>query len=281
MGKMDKLKEAFGHSKDDEAAPPPYAEDAAPEYSIPRLHPTNLVSSQPSSSGVANTAAGTLVFAPKFGCHYKRMSVYLGTSKDNLTHAISRPKLWGQPETILRTTADKESAPLASAGRLKGSNYLKSLIRVPARPGGDRTDDLEIEMSGDYEISRRFHLQVGADRHTETFEWRNSNGKEVREIGQSRLGRGYKLVRLGGADEPVMGRGGERQERELGFTSMGEEIVAVGAHTNGWTSGPDFAFMGTGLTGAFGETWEIVAVISWLRIVELAQQQAAAASASA
>lgn len=47
----------------------------------------------------------------------------------------------------------------------------------------------------------------------------------------------------------------------------------MSAHTSCWTSVPNVAFMGTSLTGAFGETWDIVAVASWPRLVALAQHQ--------
>jgi hypothetical protein len=287
MGKLDKLREAFGSSKGEEAAPPPYAPPPpeypdskppqdAPEYSIPRLGPEALAG-RPSSSS-SQPAAGTLMFPPRISCHHKMLRTYIGVSKDNPLWTVTGPKLFGRPDSVLHTTADKESPALAFFGPLKGSKYTKSVVKVPARPGGDRAEDVEVAMTGDYANSHLFHIQVGQDRHTESFEWRNSGGKEVRDLGQSRIGKGYKLVRFTTTEQ---GRGGERTEREWGFTSEGEEIVAIGAHTSSWSTGPNFAFMGTGLTGAFGETWEIVAVASWLRLVQLAQEQAAAAGAAA
>lgn len=330
MGKLDKLKEAFGHSKDEqEVAPPPqylpseypYSQQsapgyggsqhggpqhggpqyggpqyggfqhgqsqygqlqygqpqygnsnqnpypvAAPEYSTPRLSPQPI--NQRSSSG-------TLIIPPRLSCQYKHLRTYVGHygTKENPLFTLTAPKLFGRAETTLHSTADKESPPLAVFGSLKGSKYLKSVIRVPARAGGDRIEDIEVTLDGDYETTHRFHLEVGRDRRTEFFEWRNSSGQEVRDIGQSRTSKGYKLIRLASRDHD---RGGDRKERDRGFTSDGEEIVAVGAHTSSWTSGPNFAFVGTGLTGAFGETWEIVVVASWLRLVEIRKQQQAA-----
>lgn len=272
MGKPDKAEEALRDSHHEDAAPPPYAPadsapgyvDEAPEYSVPRLNHIAVGKGESSAQG---GSAGTLIFPSKFTCYYKfgSASTWLGTSKDNLLHCVSPPRLFGQPNTILRTTADKESTPLAMAHKPTGSGWRTSPITVPPRPGGDWKEQVSTEMTIKSDMSSRFSVNVGTDRRLEYFEWRSSNGNEVRELSGSRIGRGFKLVRLMG---PETGEGGKRHDREGGFTSDGKEIVAVFGYGNSMSSGPDFAFMGTGLTGAFGETWEIMAVMTFLRVHE-------------
>lgn len=59
------------------------------------------------------------------------------------------------------------------------------------------------------------------------------------------------------------GEGGNRKGREVGFTSDGMEIVAVVVlDWKSMSKGMRFAFMNTGLTGTFGEEWEIVALLT-------------------
>ena len=73
--------------------------------------------------------------------------------------------------------------------------------------------------------------------------------------------------------------GRSRKERDRGYTSDGLEVVAVIAHNASWsmTKGFRFAFKGSGLTGTFGELWEILVVLSALEMWYLDAQKSAAA----
>jgi hypothetical protein len=69
----------------------------------------------------------------------------------------------------------------------------------------------------------------------------------------------------------------------MGVASDGTEIVALLAHNASWsmTKGFRFAFMSTGLTGIFGEVWEILTVTSALHLWYLDFQDATVAAAAA
>lgn len=104
------------------------------------------------------------------------------------------------------------------------------------------------------------------------------HGNEVKELATGHS-YGWKLVWLSG---PIHSAGGSRKEREMGLASDGTEIVALLAHNASWsmTKGFRFAFLATGLTGTFGETWEIMTVTSASHLWYLDYQGATAAAAS-
>ncbi|RSM05843.1 hypothetical protein CDV31_009419 [Fusarium ambrosium] len=98
----------------------------------------------------------------------------------------------------------------------------------------------------------------------EEFEWRPSKSNAVAGLGGQR--RGWKLVRLargppGGADMDFLP--GNIKD------SYGKEIVAVWteAKRNSTEIG-HFRFLGTGVTGALGDKWAIMAIITALALLE-------------
>ncbi|KAI8724033.1 hypothetical protein NCS52_00260200 [Fusarium sp. LHS14.1] len=113
---------------------------------------------------------------------------------------------------------------------------------------------------------QHFTIESGTSENEvkEEFEWRPSKCDAVAGLGGQR--RGWKLVRLargppGGADMDFL-PGNIRD-------SYGKEIVAV------WTEAKrssteigHFRFLGTGVTGALGDKWAIMAIITGLALLE-------------
>ncbi|KAF9877226.1 hypothetical protein CkaCkLH20_05492 [Colletotrichum karsti] len=131
---------------------------------------------------------------------------------------------------------------------------------------------------------RNLGFKIDIDGKTETFEWRQTRGREVKLT--HRVHEGWKLVRTS-RFKPEMG--GERKKRVYGFSSDGAEILAILSKKKyvkdkeskeektdraAWKEkkakeGPRikhgrymFTFMGKGLTGTLGQRWETMAVIS-------------------
>lgn len=93
-----------------------------------------------------------------------------------------------------------------------------------------------------------FTCSVGntLDQHRESFEWRRAESSELKHLGES--GRGNKLVRLIGCDGA-------------------EETVAVwaaGSTFGSMTKAAKFEFVGSGATGELGDSWALMAVITFL-----------------
>ncbi|KEY72678.1 hypothetical protein S7711_10224 [Stachybotrys chartarum IBT 7711] len=207
---------------------------------------------------------------------------YLGTSKDQRLFAVETPSrlinCFGLGKIILRDGTDKLSTPLASVATEKGSKLRRSLIRVAPKPGAANQGYLEVSMSGDWSSKHEFEMPIG-DGTLERFEWRSSRGEQVREVSGG-FNFGWKLVRLDGPPaQPGSGKN---------YTSEGQEVVAVGAHPRLFHKRPQFSLLGSGARGELGETFEIVALMGFLRLYELSMQQsaingnaAAAASTSA
>lgn len=97
---------------------------------------------------------------------------------------------------------------------------------------------------------------------TEAYEWRPSNGGAVNMLGGA--SHGWKLVRLErelptrrGAAVPGAGSGPPSGD---GFEVVAVCATAVMSMTKLWK----FSFLGTGVTGALGERWAVMAVVTGL-----------------
>lgn len=248
----------------EEAAPPPpsYEQTVSDTVSAPVPGPTKLPQRL--------TCVYDLV-------HLGTGSLHIGThSKDKRYHVVV--KMAG---TTLRDGPNPTSPLLGQVmmGAADLHGRKASTITVP-RPGGQR--DFVLTMSGSHIHCQPFRVPVtrrqspdekGSSSDEESFEWRKSHGPEVAHVAGTKIhGPGWKLVRLTGNRESGPGpssskqRQESRQKRGFGFTSDGEEIVAAGATPNVW-KGPHFEFMGSGQ--ALGEVFEIVAVVTFLRIASL------------
>lgn len=102
-----------------------------------------------------------------------------------------------------------------------------------------------------------YELVVDIGGVEERFQWRPSKGKEVKSVGKHAIG--WKLVRMAAQQA---GAGGWRKKRTEGFSSRGEEVVAVLALTFCETKKFTFLFLGSGRSGALGEAWQTAALLS-------------------
>ncbi|KAI1767468.1 hypothetical protein GGR53DRAFT_481993 [Hypoxylon sp. FL1150] len=120
----------------------------------------------------------------------------------------------------------------------------------------------------------RFEVVIGLI--IETFEWRASEGQEVRVIHPHPRAHGYKLVRLRKRG-PGGGRGGKRDVRQEGETSDGREIVAVWSTVDSripevfWNKKRPFTFQlcGSATTGELGDDFSLVALMTALKIYSI------------
>lgn len=110
----------------------------------------------------------------------------------------------------------------------------------------------------------------------ETFEWRPSRGREIKELG-GKLSHGWKLVRLGCVNEEA---GGSRQERKSGHSSDGMEIVALLSLSGYLNFSKLFSFRFMGPVESLGERGEIAAFTSAMQLRFLEQRAYMSSSAS-
>lgn len=260
--------------------PPGYDEDDededAPEYSLPIFR------------GDSSVAPATRKFPPEFNLYssWKSWSTLsLGPSKEDKLFAVTVN--WGwyarkAPVTI-RDGPERDDPVLAQAGPFGYDKTLPCTIAVPTRPSHPNPSghasnlpvDLEVRCAYHFHTWRkwayRFEMPVGnpgeggkvaADLPRETFEWRYSSSKELRALND---GSGSSI---GGGGDQGKGKGKGKSKRAEGFATDGSEVVAVLAHSTGikMTKPVRFAFLGTGLTGTLGESWEAVAVASGLQL---------------
>ncbi|KAH8812101.1 hypothetical protein F5884DRAFT_302889 [Xylogone sp. PMI_703] len=259
--------------------PPPYHDDEdVPQYERPPFHNKVAV------DGSTSLQPAMSKFPPAITCYYSwkaPTTVYLGTEEQDRLYCVKLQKLFSRRPMTLYDGPSDSDPELASVDRLKGSKLTQSLVQIKPRSGHSAAGPIEIPMTGDYELKHTFAMAVRRDSTQECFEWRNTRGSEVKEISGSKWPSwvvGWKLVWVSG---PQTVHFHSKKDRETGFTSDGKEIVAVAVHEERVKTGPKLAFMGTGLTGTLGETWEIMVVMSFLRIWELQRQHQATNSAAA
>lgn len=112
-----------------------------------------------------------------------------------------------------------------------------------------------VALQGDFPYT--FQMQIrrpsGHGNRTEAFEWRHTKGKAVKRTGHRT---GYKLVRLS-TDAGIAG--GD-------IASGGGEVVAVLTTHGSWRRAGTFMFQGSGAQGILGEHWQLVAIMTAIRI---------------
>ncbi|KAI4592308.1 hypothetical protein KJ359_011367 [Pestalotiopsis sp. 9143b] len=276
---MGNAKEA-GHILDgaeDASAPPPAYSEAVPPSSS--SHQDQEAPQEKASSDLKSirpTAHIPQQFPPSFNAYYQwkfTKTFHLGEHKDRPLYAVRTHTGWSSaPGVVLHNGPSDKDPVLAAAGN--ESTWSKhTVVVLPPLPGSGAESSTEFMRTnlGWKTQTYPFTIEVGdtsggAGRgawRRENFEWRQSHGGEVRQLGK--CFRGWKLVRLGAdADGP----GGQRDERAAGASSDGKEVVAVWAFYSGWsmTKSFKFQFLGSGLTGELGERWSVMAVITALRM---------------
>ncbi|KAI1761169.1 hypothetical protein GGR53DRAFT_469612 [Hypoxylon sp. FL1150] len=186
----------------------------------------------------------------------------------NLYHTLS----WsGQPDLVLHRGPSDTLPPLAAGTGGVGVGR-HSVIVLPALPNSRLDSSQELLLRVDearkkWRVRFRFAIEVGPDPHTawrrEVFEWRHSHGDAVSAFLDGAKA-GWKLVRL--ADSSGDEGGGRLVWPR---SSDGCEIVAVWAHARlSFTKVLKFRFLGSGATGALGDRWAIMAVMTALRMYQ-------------
>jgi hypothetical protein len=256
----------YAVSRDDHFAPPPPAYDQV--YANYGHASPSSPSSSASSSSSRGGAGRTIRFPERLVYNPAMVSTNstLGPSKDEPRYLVqTRSKMincFGLGDLVLRDGTDKLAPPIASVGNEKGSKKRRSLIRLAARDNANETA-LEVSMDGDYRSTKSFMMPL-ANGYPAKFEWRQSRSEEVTRLNGSRMpcNGGWKLVRVAAKPsqpgDPV--------------SSEGDEVVAIGAKPRTFHRSPEFAFVGAGARGELGENFEIVAVMSFLRLYELYMQ---------
>ena len=264
-------------------SPPPYSEhdqnraEQAPRYEAPTY--------SQSSDGSKTLHSATTKFPPTINGYFQwklTTTIHLGPTADEKLFAVStHSTFFNKPSIVLHDGPTNQHPVMASVRGDKWGRNRPLTITLPVRPGASHQADIEVTMipspSSSLHPTFTFDLIVGGKgSEPEWFEWRKSQGTEIKELATG-LSYGWKLVRLSG---PADGVGGKRKEREQGVTNDGREILALIAHNASWsmTKGFRIAFMGTGLTGTLGETWEIVTIASALQLWYLDYQGSVAAS---
>ncbi|KAF5517514.1 hypothetical protein CGCA056_v011156 [Colletotrichum aenigma] len=267
-----KLAEADAYSN-----PPPYPGNNAelPDYETPRFNNT---------ASDTRLVAATARFPPILNCYYQwkwKQVYYLGPSAEEKMFAISFDgKLFSTKQTLCLHNGPSDKAPvMATASRTGMGWHDRSTINVNREFGSGEDIKLEKPQDAGFRKSqvRAFHMKTTKGR-VEEFQWRTSHGNEIKELAGHASG--WKLVRMMGPESI----GGHSKNPDLGYSSDGQEVVAVLAHNMSWsmTKGYRFAFMGTGLTGTLGEEWEATAVLTgfWLWYQQVTTNSAAGAGAA-
>lgn len=276
----------YSHPED---APPPY-EDVGADAPPPIFHeqqtrPTDEKPAQGESLAPIAQASSSAPppsninrqFPPSFNIYLSSNILYqkryaLGEHKDTPLYAISvHTGLSGNPDVILRTGTSPSSAPLATALFKTFSSDM--ILAIP--PLTASQPPTEIRMVAASWPTRSWSFAVEVTRpdgglRREPFEWRHSSGDEVKTL--SGWGTGWKLVHTGPGG---LGTGSGPRSGE------GNEVVALFAvPAMSITKAVEFRFVGSGMTGEFGERWAVTAVISALGIWEKEKRRNAGAAAS-
>lgn len=271
------------HQPTDLVPPPPYS-DLTDE---PPLYETTI---QPATLKFPASLNG--YFQWKFTTTF-----HLGPSAEEKLYAVStESSLFRSKQALtLHDGPTEKHPPLASAESMRYTREKPFTISIPPLPGSSSAtpttqtvDNISTVKRSTYTFT--FPIPPPTSRntsttarkttsHLETFEWRRSYGKEVQDLATHSYG--WKLVRL---SNRVRSSSTSRSRRGRGHTSDGKEVVAVVAHNSSWsmTKGVKFAFLGSGLTGALGEEWEVMVLMSGLQLWGMDyQDQALAAGAAA
>ncbi|KAI0104419.1 hypothetical protein F4814DRAFT_455729 [Daldinia grandis] len=121
------------------------------------------------------------------------------------------------------------------------------------------------------DLHRRYEFSLKLESRREKFEWRPTQGNEVRNM--FKHAKGFKLVRLK-SNGPGNGMGGKRDYRHIDETSDGKEVVAVWATEKSWvpvnlmlTLRPfKFELRASGKSGELGSQFCYFAVATALKI---------------
>ncbi|CAK7199911.1 hypothetical protein SEUCBS139899_002598 [Sporothrix eucalyptigena] len=204
-----------------------------------------------------------------YGDNWSR-SYFLGEHQQTPLYAVRMRPVWQMtnPVIALHNGPNPETAPLlAAVDYINLSDHMSITLPPPLTYRGTGSTAVRLDIVMGWSHHYTFTMEVGTDpRHVrrEVFEWRHSYGNAVAALGGAR--EGWKLVRMSTSPLP----GAPRPQPSPGFISSdGREVVAMYSDARmSMTKQLKFAFVGTGLTGALGERWSVMAATSALAIWE-------------
>ncbi|KAI2631981.1 hypothetical protein GGR54DRAFT_11548 [Hypoxylon sp. NC1633] len=267
--------------------PPPYSEDPEDGPVTPPAEQQHQASQQTPSLPPPTTQVKPR-FPPSFNLYrssaFMQRLYTIGEHQATPLYAVSlHSGLSGRAHVIIHSGPADTAPPLATVNRALWG--LDATITLPPLPGSSR-DPAEVEehlaaKSGGFGApAYAFSVEAGtgaaAALRREAFEWRHSSGDAVQSLG-GRVS-GWKLVRLA-TDAPaglgpdarfVPGAPGSASSR-----TDGKEVVAVWSWAGRSYSNKTllFRFLGTGASGALGERWGLMAVVTALRIWDRERRQ--------
>lgn len=193
---------------------------------------------------------------------------FIGEHQNTPLYAVGAWSGWPvvQSSLMLHNGPSEDFAPLATVSYDSWGRRMD--VTVPPLPGRNNGDTISVQAPGMMTTAFRFHVEVpwpdgngGVLWRKEAYEWRRSNSLAVAGLAGSNTG--WKLVRLTNELPPggvtVAGSGPPSRD--------GHEVVAVCTNavmsmTKLWK----FCFLGTGVSGALGERWAVMAVTTGLAI---------------
>ncbi|KAH8655430.1 hypothetical protein BX600DRAFT_469618 [Xylariales sp. PMI_506] len=205
-------------------------------------------------------------FSLYIGSSGMRGTYMLGEHKDQPLYAVGI-STWHQ-EVRLHSKPSYDSPLLAA---IKRSGLKRSAV-VTLPPvdgsGASKPTEEQTQMSGWTSGKLQFSTEVGAGNRREDFEWRRSHGDEVSAL--NGFGYGWKLARLTPGDAGPSSSSSSSAAR----SSDNKEVVAVWNYSkNSLTKAVKFQFLGSGASGQLQERFEVMAVITALRIWEEEMQE--------
>ncbi|KAI1398691.1 hypothetical protein F4819DRAFT_17591 [Hypoxylon fuscum] len=239
-------------SKDD--SPPPYSQIGTPP-------PIVSFPQQASSPAQQIQRQFPLAFNVYSTPRLTNKKVTIGEHQSQPLYAVSPSQSWSNtPAVVLHSGPIETAPPLATAGYAS----LEAGTKTITFPGsGQPAAEERLQRQGKHKFVWTFSIEAGPGRRREAFEWRHSSCPAVRDLGGSNFG--LKLVRL--ATDAPAGVPGPTFQKGCTTSSDGKEVVAVWA-TGGLSLSKAvmFRFLGSGASGALGERWALMAVITALSI---------------
>lgn len=266
------------HQANGEEPPPPYEERPPP----PRLPVPGVKSTQAASSpqpavpdpppSAASQQAGCSTaqqvnrqFPPSFNLYrrggFSRIHT-IGVHQDQPLYAVyPHGGFSSEPDLVLHNGPSETSPPLATL--LFDSWHRQMEVALPPLRGANSEETVRLPGFAHQVFEFKVHVNKPGEQGAlvyEAFEWRRSRGDAVGQLGGRSYG--WKLVRL--ANNVLPGAGGGE------ITSDGREVIAVCTqNAYSMTKVWKFEFTGTGASGALGERFAVMAVITslgiWLR----------------
>lgn len=174
----------------------------------------------------------------------------------------------GGSSLVLHNGPSDDHAPLATVAYDLTGRHMR--VSLPSLPGRNRSEPVGLQtptfMSAKFGFTVEIPWPAGGPNgatayRKESFEWRRSNSLAIGGLGGR--SQGWKLVRLSNELPP----GGLAVSGSGPPAGDGHEVVAVCTDAvMSMTKLFKFSFLGTGLSGALGERWAVMAVTTGLVI---------------